>query len=284
MNIVARLTSHALKTMRIPPHPPSLRSPRISRAQSVSGTVINFSHRFSSIWSKKKLFIGLITDRGIAHSLKVMKSTAFNNKHCTQCRFETTVHRETDRSVLYPGKSTNTGKDNFLSFSTVHGLKQTYSKVFITSHGTGVREGVHITLIIYILAYPYVFVFLSVAFSIYLIGGELGLGTGRFNTTLWRYCLFSKKWYIETVYVKLQSLSVDVYIFFRLLSAQIIVNRLPRPRRHMAVAFLKNKLYLFGGVGRHRLKLSSVDVYDIHAGIFIPIKSQRSFDHCITNR
>lgn len=77
-------------------------------------------------------------------------------------------------------------------------------------------------------------------FSIYVIGGEYGLGTGRFNMIIWRYCLISKKWY-----------------YFA---------RLPSPRRHMVAAFLSNHLFLVGGVGRHRLKLSSVDTLNIHTG------------------
>ncbi|KAK2588752.1 hypothetical protein KPH14_001636 [Odynerus spinipes] len=77
-------------------------------------------------------------------------------------------------------------------------------------------------------------------FSIYIIGGEYGLGTGQFNMIIWRYCLISKKWY-----------------YFA---------RLPSPRRHMVVAFLGNCLIAIGGVGRHRLKLSSVDMLNIHTG------------------
>ncbi|XP_063993306.1 uncharacterized protein LOC135170980 [Diachasmimorpha longicaudata] len=79
-------------------------------------------------------------------------------------------------------------------------------------------------------------------FSIYVIGGEQGLGSGRFTKTIWRYCLLSKTWFS--------------------------VAEMPRPRRHMAVAFIKNKLYLIGGIGQHRLKLSSVDVLDIHTGLW----------------
>ncbi|XP_014607627.1 PREDICTED: uncharacterized protein LOC106788675 isoform X2 [Polistes canadensis] len=49
-------------------------------------------------------------------------------------------------------------------------------------------------------------------FSIYLAGGEFGLGTGQFNETIWRYCLIAKKWY-----------------YFA---------RLPYPRRHMVLGFI----------------------------------------------
>ncbi|XP_047354538.1 uncharacterized protein LOC124950964 isoform X2 [Vespa velutina] len=77
-------------------------------------------------------------------------------------------------------------------------------------------------------------------FNIYLVGGEYGLGTGQFNQIIWRYCLISKKWY-----------------YFA---------RLPSPRRHMIAGFLSNCLIVVGGVGRHRLKLSSVDMLNIHTG------------------
>ncbi|XP_043493130.1 uncharacterized protein LOC122518326 isoform X2 [Polistes fuscatus] len=49
-------------------------------------------------------------------------------------------------------------------------------------------------------------------FSIYLAGGEFGLGTGQFNEAIWRYCLIAKKWY-----------------YFA---------RLPYPRRHMVLGFI----------------------------------------------
>ncbi|XP_076237312.1 uncharacterized protein LOC143181020 [Calliopsis andreniformis] len=80
----------------------------------------------------------------------------------------------------------------------------------------------------------------SRGFSVYTVGGELGLGTGHFNQIIRRYCLISKKWYYQA--------------------------KLPVPRRHMVVVFLKNKLVVVGGVGRHRLKLLTVDILDIHAG------------------
>lgn len=41
---------------------------------------------------------------------------------------------------------------------------------------------------------------------------------------------------------------------------------MPCPRRHMVAAFLKNKLLLVGGVGKYRLKLSNIDIYNIHTG------------------
>ncbi|XP_078048523.1 uncharacterized protein LOC144475940 isoform X2 [Augochlora pura] len=77
-------------------------------------------------------------------------------------------------------------------------------------------------------------------FSIYTVGGEMGIGTGRFNNYVLRYCLLSKKWYYHA--------------------------KLPVPRRHMVVAFLNNQLVIVGGVGKHRLKLFTVDILDIHRG------------------
>ncbi|KAI4498911.1 hypothetical protein M0802_006086 [Mischocyttarus mexicanus] len=77
-------------------------------------------------------------------------------------------------------------------------------------------------------------------FSIYLVGGEFGLGTGQFNETIWRYCLISKKWY-----------------FFA---------RLPHSRRHMVLGFIGNNLIVAGGVSRHRVKVLNVDMLNIHTG------------------
>ncbi|XP_054000313.1 uncharacterized protein LOC128887879 isoform X1 [Hylaeus anthracinus] len=80
----------------------------------------------------------------------------------------------------------------------------------------------------------------SRGFNIYTVGGEMGLGTGHFNNIIWRYSLLSKKWYYEA--------------------------KMPVPRRHMIAVFLKNKLTIIGGVGRHRLKLFTTDILDIHTG------------------
>ncbi|CAG5101055.1 Protein of unknown function [Cotesia congregata] len=75
-------------------------------------------------------------------------------------------------------------------------------------------------------------------FSIYMIGGEKGLGTGRFIKSIWRYCLISRTWYYVT--------------------------ELCTPRRHMIAEFLDQNLYLMGGVGNFRVKLSSVAILNVH--------------------
>lgn len=80
-------------------------------------------------------------------------------------------------------------------------------------------------------------------YDLYLCGGEFGIGSGKFNTYVWRYSLISKKWYLETV--------------------------MPTKRRHMIAAFVKNKLVLMGGVGQYREKLDSVDIYDIYTGEWV---------------
>ncbi|XP_076640899.1 uncharacterized protein LOC143352364 isoform X2 [Halictus rubicundus] len=97
-------------------------------------------------------------------------------------------------------------------------------------------------------------------FNIYTVGGELGFGTGKFNHIIWRYCLLSKKWYYQAT--------------------------LRVPRRHMVAAFVKNKLIIVGGLGRHRLKLSSVDILDIHTGVWnsgadIPESFTMVPPHCV---
>ncbi|XP_003425994.1 uncharacterized protein LOC100679168 [Nasonia vitripennis] len=80
-------------------------------------------------------------------------------------------------------------------------------------------------------------------FSVYKIGGELRLGSCKFNMNVWRYCLISKKWYY--------------------------LSRLRKPRRHMAMALVGDILILIGGVGRYRLKLSSVEMLNLHTGLWI---------------
>lgn len=45
--------------------------------------------------------------------------------------------------------------------------------------------------------------------------------------------------------------------------------RLRKARRHMAVALVDSKLVLIGGVGRYRLKMSSVETFDLHSGSWI---------------
>lgn len=99
-------------------------------------------------------------------------------------------------------------------------------------------------------------------FSIYTVGGEQGFGTGKFNNIIWRYCLISKKWYYQAT--------------------------LPSPRRHMVVVFIKNKMIIVGGVGRHRLKLSTMDILDIHTGQWtkgadIPENFTTAPPHCVIN-
>ncbi|XP_012270029.1 uncharacterized protein LOC105694180 isoform X2 [Orussus abietinus] len=77
-------------------------------------------------------------------------------------------------------------------------------------------------------------------FSIYFIGGSYGLSSASFNDYVWRYCLLSEKLYR--------------------------IGKLPRPRRHMVAVFIKQKLFLFGGIGKYRMKLTSVDVLNLQTG------------------
>ncbi|XP_018307134.1 uncharacterized protein [Mycetomoellerius zeteki] len=78
--------------------------------------------------------------------------------------------------------------------------------------------------------------------NLYLCGGEFGIKSGKFNKNIWRYCLISKKWFLET--------------------------GMPSERRDMIAVFLKNKLVLVGGRGRDGQFLRSVDIYDIYTGLW----------------
>ncbi|XP_071642216.1 uncharacterized protein [Temnothorax longispinosus] len=79
-------------------------------------------------------------------------------------------------------------------------------------------------------------------YDLYLCGGEYGIGSGIFNENVWRYSLISKKWILEA--------------------------DMPVERRHMITVFLKDKLYLVGGVGRDRQELRTIDIYDIYTGVW----------------
>ncbi|XP_006618264.1 uncharacterized protein LOC102681085 isoform X1 [Apis dorsata] len=99
-------------------------------------------------------------------------------------------------------------------------------------------------------------------FSVYTIGGEVGLEGGQFNEIISRYCLLSNKWYYQA--------------------------ELPNPRRHMIAAFISNKLIIVGGVGKHRVKLRSVDILDIHTGewkegAYVPECFTEVPPHCVLN-
>lgn len=101
---------------------------------------------------------------------------------------------------------------------------------------------------------------ISRGFSVYTVGGNVGLGGTQFNNIISRYCLLSKQWYYEST--------------------------LPVPRRHMIAVFLGNKLVIVGGVGRHRLKLYSVNILDIHTGIWkggmhVPESFTNIPPHCV---
>ncbi|XP_068971667.1 uncharacterized protein [Bombus flavifrons] len=98
---------------------------------------------------------------------------------------------------------------------------------------------------------------ISRGFSVYTVGGNVGLGGTQFNNIISRYCLLSKQWYYEST--------------------------LPVPRRHMIAVFLGNKLVIVGGVGRHRLKLYSVNILDIHTGKQVPESFTNVPPHCVLN-
>lgn len=50
---------------------------------------------------------------------------------------------------------------------------------------------------------------------------------------------------------------------------------MPIPRRHMVTVIVKTKLILVGGVGKYRMKLQSVDVFDVH---------KREYSNCDINK
>ena len=73
--------------------------------------------------------------------------------------------------------------------------------------------------------------------QIYIIGGEFGLGRGRWNNKVWKYDTFQSKW--ENAF------DLDV------------------SRRHHTLAIDNGSIFIIGGFGRHRVILNLVEKYDI---------------------
>ncbi|CAB0033295.1 unnamed protein product [Trichogramma brassicae] len=73
--------------------------------------------------------------------------------------------------------------------------------------------------------------------NIFRVGGEIRIGSNKFLLNVGRYCLITKRWYYLT--------------------------RLRTPRRHMGLAISNNKLIVIGGVGRYRMKQSSIEMLDM---------------------
>ncbi|XP_014221968.1 uncharacterized protein LOC106649195 [Trichogramma pretiosum] len=73
--------------------------------------------------------------------------------------------------------------------------------------------------------------------NIFRVGGEIRIGSNKFLLNVGRYCLITKRWYYLT--------------------------RLRTPRRHMGLAISNDKLIVIGGVGRYRMKQSSIEMLDM---------------------
>ncbi|XP_022235704.1 kelch-like protein 17 isoform X2 [Limulus polyphemus] len=76
--------------------------------------------------------------------------------------------------------------------------------------------------------------------NIYILGGEYGIGTGRWNKNVWMFDVFQKKWSLVSV--------------------------MPSSRRHFQTCVLNGCLYLLGGFGSYRVVLFSVECYNTKTG------------------
>ncbi|XP_076334309.1 kelch-like protein 25 [Tachypleus tridentatus] len=76
--------------------------------------------------------------------------------------------------------------------------------------------------------------------NIYILGGEYGIGTGRWNKSVWMFDVFQKKW--------------------------SLVSMMPSSRRHFQICVLNGCLYLLGGFGSYRVVLFSVECYNTKTG------------------
>ncbi|KAJ9578774.1 hypothetical protein L9F63_004982 [Diploptera punctata] len=75
--------------------------------------------------------------------------------------------------------------------------------------------------------------------DLYIIGGELLLGHGNWNCSIWKYDLITESWTYET------SIST--------------------PRRHHSICCHGDYIYIIGGFGRHRVIMNSVERYHIES-------------------
>ncbi|KAH7976130.1 hypothetical protein HPB52_008689 [Rhipicephalus sanguineus] len=76
----------------------------------------------------------------------------------------------------------------------------------------------------------------------YFLCGEYGIGSGHWNCVVYRWNHVLSKW--------------------------VSVASLPEPRRHCKTVVVGNSIHLYGGFGRFRVRLSSVDIYDTSTGLW----------------
>lgn len=84
------------------------------------------------------------------------------------------------------------------------------------------------------------FVVCSVGKDAYFLCGEYGIGSGRWNREVFRWNHALEKW--------------DP------------VSTLPEPRRHCKSVVVGNCIHLYGGYGRYRVRLYSIEIYDTVTG------------------
>lgn len=86
------------------------------------------------------------------------------------------------------------------------------------------------------------FVVCSVGNDAYFLCGEYGIGSGHWNRDVFRWNHVLSKW--------------------------VRVAILPEPRRHCKAVVVGKQIYLYGGFGRYRVRLFSVDIYDTYVGLW----------------
>ncbi|CAN8001385.1 unnamed protein product, partial [Ixodes hexagonus] len=84
------------------------------------------------------------------------------------------------------------------------------------------------------------FVVCAVGCAVYFLCGEFGLGSGNWHRDVWRWDYTASEW--------------------------THVGTIPAPRRHCKMAVVKDRIYLFGGYGRYRVPMTSVDFFDTSNG------------------
>lgn len=76
--------------------------------------------------------------------------------------------------------------------------------------------------------------------AVYFLCGEFGIGSGNWHRDVWRWDSAASEW--------------------------THVGTMPAPRRHCRVAVMGSRIYLFGGYGKYRVPMTSVDFFDTSNG------------------
>ncbi|XP_040069214.1 kelch-like protein 17 [Ixodes scapularis] len=84
------------------------------------------------------------------------------------------------------------------------------------------------------------YVVCNVGCAVYFLCGEFGVGSGNWHRDVWKWDSAASEW--------------------------VNIGTNPAPRRHCKVAVVGSRIYLFGGYGRYRVPMTSIDFFDTSTG------------------